>query len=100
MPPFLEPQTAYRAPICSPVGGEVAAGGAVAEGIGEEAGRLDDFRETDSRLDSEAVVHVQQVLGREVAGRARRVGTSPEAARGSVVGRDPAFQPRVHIGES
>src|SRR5215471_13800097 len=61
--------------------------------------RLDHAGKADSRLDAETLQHVEEVLRREVAGRARGVRAAAEAPGGGVERRDAALEPRVDVGE-
>src|SRR5688572_3418727 len=60
--------------------GEVTARGTPAERAGEKARRRDQLGQSDAARDTEPFEHVDEILGREVAGCARRVGTSAEAS--------------------
>src|SRR5689334_13121169 len=66
----------------------------------EIPGSLDDLGQHDAGFDPETLEHVGEVLSREIARGAGRVGTSSQTAGRSVEGRDPALEPRIDVGES
>ena len=68
-----------RAGRGAPDGSEVPPGGPAADRSGEGAGGGDDAGERDAGFDPEAVQQVEEVLGRDVSGRARRVGAAARA---------------------
>ena len=75
--------------------GEVAAD----EVLGEVGG-VDERVEIDTGVDVHVLEHVDQVLGDDVAGRARRVGAAAEPADRRVVARDAAAEAGEHVREA
>src|SRR5262245_13728942 len=83
----------------APDRGEVAPRRAPPETFGELARRLDDAGERHTGLDPEPFQEIEEVLGGEIARRARSVGTAAESSRRRVERRHAALQAREHVGE-
>jgi hypothetical protein len=70
-----------------------------AERAGDETARHEDLREIDAMLVAGGIEQVHQILGSEVAGRARRVRTAACPARRCVERSDPGVEPRGDVCE-
>jgi len=66
--------------------------------LGDAAG-FDQLLEVDAGLDAQAVQHVDEILGREVARGTRRVRAAAEASDGGVEVADPLVQADERVGE-
>ena len=71
----------------------------MAEPFGELGGNIDDRPDVDSGLDARTVEHVDQVLGRDIAGRRRGEGAATNAADAGVERTDPGLDCRLGVGE-
>ena len=68
-------------------------------GLDERRG-VDERSEVHAGLDAKTVEHVDQIFGREVAGRPGRIRAAAKPAGGRVERRDAQFERRQDIGES
>ena len=92
-------RTAYPVPVDGP-GGEHMGAERPAEHLLGLGGGLDQLRQVHPGLDPHLLQHRDQVLGRDVPGRARRHRAAAELAEGALEGVDPGLERGEHVGEA